>query len=98
MKDVNYDHAKTVAEAATMHPNGSRTTRDSQAALRSTCNLDNPFFLSTRNSFYPETGHQLSACGRKEETEMNAQNVLLVDDQPLIRKSLRSILSRSMKT
>ena len=75
-----------------MHPNGSRTTRDSQAALRSTCNLDNPFFLSTRNSFYPETGHQLSACGRKEETEMNAQNVLLVDDQPLIRKSLRSIL------
>lgn len=29
---------------ATMHPNGSRTTRDSQAALRSTCNLDNPFF------------------------------------------------------
>ena len=77
---------------ATMHPNGSRTTRDSQAALRSTCNLDNPFFLSTRNSFYPETGHQLSACGRKEETEMNAQNVLLVDDQPLIRKSLRSIL------
>ena len=76
---------------ATMHLNGSRTTRDSQAALRNTCNLDNPF-LSTRNSFYPETGHQLGACGRKEETEMNAQNVLLVDDQPLIRKSLRSIL------
>ena len=76
---------------ATMHLNGSRTTRDSQAALRNTSNLDNPF-LSTRNSFYPETGRQLGACGRKEETEMNAQNVLLVDDQPLIRKSLRSIL------
>ena len=74
-----------------MHLNGSRATLDLQATPRSNCNLDN-CFLSTWNSLYPETGHQLSACGRKEETQMNAQNVLLVDDQPLIRKSLRSIL------
>ena len=50
---------------ATMHPNGSRTTRDSQAAPRSTCNLDNRLLSTWISSIQKQATNSVPADGRR---------------------------------